>query len=179
MSRMNVDQLDVYFLHRPLEHLEQTLRVWSTMEQIAEKGGTVKLGLCQTDLQTLELLYDSSQVKPAVVQNRFGRQNAFDIDVMQYCARKGILYQAYGFFSDENRHLLQLGSVLQHAEATHVSPHCALLSLFMALGNMLGLDVSIIDGTRSEAHMQQNLSAVYGGSHPTKEVLTDFTESLR
>ncbi len=179
MSRMNVDQLDVYFLHRPLEYLEHTLRVWSTMEQIAEKGGAVKLGLSQADLQTLEVLFDGAQVKPAVVQNRFGCQKHFDIDVMQYCARKGISYQAYGFFSDENRHLLQLGCVLQHAEATHVSPHCALLSLFMAFGDTLGLDVSIIDGTRSELHMQQNLSAVYGDNHPTQQILTDFTESLR
>ncbi|KAL9636112.1 MAG: hypothetical protein Q9204_002381 [Flavoplaca sp. TL-2023a] len=178
-TRLNVDKLDVYFLHRPFEQLEHNLRVWSTMEQITKQGGAVRLGICQTDVQTLELLFDKSQVKPAVVQNRFSPQNAFDIDVMQYCARKGMVYQAYGIFSDENRPLLQLGSVLRHAEATDVSPHCALLSLFMALGDTLGLDTSIVDGTRSDPHMKQNLSVVYGNNHPTQQILADFIESLR
>ncbi|KAL9629694.1 MAG: hypothetical protein Q9164_006767 [Protoblastenia rupestris] len=179
MSKLNVDHLDVYFLHRPLKHLEQTLRVWSTMEKIAAKGGIVKLGISQVDLQTLELLFENSLVKPAVVQNRFNPQNTFDIDVMQYCARKGISYQAYGIFSDENRRFLQLRSVLRHAEEAHISPHCALLSLIMALGDSLGLNISFIDGTRNKLHMEQNLYTVYNENHPTQQVVMDFKESLR
>ncbi|MCJ1395490.1 hypothetical protein MMC18_008376 [Xylographa bjoerkii] len=62
--------IDNMTLHSPCPRLKDTLVVWKVFETYVPSRITT-LGISNVDLPTLQKLYDSAKVKPALVQNRF------------------------------------------------------------------------------------------------------------
>lgn len=159
MSKLQVEKLDVFFLHRSVGDPEETIRVWGVMEEIASHGGIDFLGLSQVDIATLAKVYEHSRKRPAVVQNRHTRKNGFDREVKIYCRQRNIVYQAYGVMAEENEDLLDLPCVVEQAALTGMATRSALLSLILAREKRNGLRFGIIDGSRDPHHMETNIQA--------------------
>jgi diketogulonate reductase-like aldo/keto reductase len=65
-------------LHSPLEHLEDTMRVWKVFETLVKNGNVLRIGLSNCyDLSTLQYIYENADIKPSFIQNRFYSESQF------------------------------------------------------------------------------------------------------
>lgn len=145
--------IDTLVLHSPMPSIAETLDVWATLEQYVP-GEIRNLGISNCNLFTLMDLYERSNIKPAVVQNRFYADTKFDIGVRQFCREKGIIYQSFWTLS-ANPGLLKSPEVAQIASKLKISPQAGLYCLVLGLENVV-----ILNGTTKEAHMKEDWEAV-------------------
>jgi len=159
INDLQLDYLDVYYLHRPLQSMADTMVAWRMMEQLVHRGVVRRLGLSQIDYQCLVQVCNDAHIKPSMVQNRFTSHNAYDQKVIRFCAEHKIGYQMFGLFREENGALLELPVFKEFADTEHVTPESALITLLLAAAEIQDLQLAILDGTRDETHMRENLKA--------------------
>uniref|UniRef100_A0A8H7TP15 NADP-dependent oxidoreductase domain-containing protein n=1 Tax=Bionectria ochroleuca TaxID=29856 RepID=A0A8H7TP15_BIOOC len=86
--------LDSVVIHSPYADFGDTLAVWKTLEEYTPD--TIRnLGISNTDLDTLKMLHEQAQVKPAVVQNRFYNGTAYEVELREFCNSRGIIFQSF------------------------------------------------------------------------------------
>ncbi|KAF1972621.1 Aldo/keto reductase [Bimuria novae-zelandiae CBS 107.79] len=147
--------IDCLLLHSPLPTIDQTLEAWKTLESyVPHKIRT--LGISNTTLQILQAIHDASNIKPAVVQNRFYPQTNYDVPLRSFCDQHDITYQSFWTLTG-NRHLLE-SEVVKHCAGAvgvaAVSKHVALYALVMDLG------IVMLNGTTSAKHMGEDIRDV-------------------
>lgn len=76
------------------------------------------------------------------------------------CRERGIVYQMYGLFGEENRELLDTEVVRERSMGQEFTAHQAAIRLLMVVSKAQGLKLCIVDGTTCEVHMKENLSVV-------------------
>ncbi len=100
------EYVDSLVLHSPLFPYSHLSQVWGAMEVIYHSGGAGQLGISNCyDLELLQKLYRESEIKPAVIQNRFYDQSGYDIELRGWCDEVGILYQSFWSLT-ANPHIL-------------------------------------------------------------------------
>lgn len=152
LKNLKVDYIDSWLIHSPLSTHEQTMEVWSSMEEVYSKGFVGMLGISNIyDLSALKLIHDEAKVKPAVVQNRFYRETHYDKALRRWCHEKEIYYQGFWTLT-ANGHLFN-HPVLQGIAAAKKLTLPQLFYRFLTLQNVIPLI-----GTTSEKHMQQDLA---------------------
>jgi diketogulonate reductase-like aldo/keto reductase len=144
--------LDCLLLHSPLPTLEQTLEAWKLLETFVPHK-IKALGISNVTLPVVREIYNSSTVKPSVVQNRFYAQTHYDGPLRAFCREHGITYQSFWTLTG-NPKLLKSKPVQELAQAAAVSVPTALYALVMELG------VEVLNGTTSAEHMQDDLAGV-------------------
>lgn len=152
-SRRNLQTgyLDCLVLHSPLPRSDQTLLVWSAMEELFDSGGVRQLGISNCyDIEELKALHFAARVKPAVVQNRFYAETGYDQDIRAFCRANGIAYQSFWTLT-ANAKLLSNRSLKRLASAYSRTPAQILLR-FLTLE-----EVTPLTGTKSETHMKEDL----------------------
>lgn len=147
------DYLDSLVLHSPLRSFNETLTVWRTFEQYYPDK-VRNLGISNTDLRTLEALYEHATVKPAIVQNRFHDRTDYEVELRQFCENHSIVFQSFWTLS-ANPALVNSPPVLRVAQEAGVSAVAAFYSLVLGLGN-----ITILDGTTQEVHMRDDLEGI-------------------
>lgn len=166
-KNLQVEFIDALLLHVPYENEDDTLIVWRVLESfVPDRVGVI--GVSNFSLPALEKLYDAAIVKPEIVQNRFHEKNGFDIPLREFIARRGgIVYQAFSLLK-ANKEVLASDVVTRLAARFDIQKELAFYLLVLGLGNM-----SIVNGTTSEAHMQMDLKKVdeiLGSSNTVDEV---------
>ena len=152
LRNLGTDYLDCLVLHSPLPSARQTLEVWRTMESLTEAGGVRQLGISNCyRLEQLVALYDSARCKPAVVQNRFYAQTGYDREIRAFCRKHGIIYQCFWTLT-ANPQVLSHRTVRELASKHRRTPEQVLLRY------LTQNDIVPLTGTRSEAHMRQDLA---------------------
>ncbi|KAF1815000.1 aldo-keto reductase-like protein [Eremomyces bilateralis CBS 781.70] len=159
----NETYIDCLLLHSPLDTLESTVQAWKVLESYVPKR-IRHLGISNVDLQILQGLYDSVEIKPAVVQNRFIPMTGYDVELREFCADKGIMYESFWTLTG-NPNLLRLESVQDLAAKVRVAPEVGCYALVMALG------ITTLNGTTSTEHMKDDLAGVlkvqeWASEHP-------------
>jgi diketogulonate reductase-like aldo/keto reductase len=154
--------IDTLVLHSPMPTMAETLEVWQTLEQFVP-GEIRNLGISNCNLFTLMELYERSNIKPVVVQNRFYADTKFDIGLRKFCEEKGIIYEAFWTLT-ANPSLLRSLEVRQLSDAFGISPQAALYCLVLGLGK-----VTILNGTTNPETMVEDWRAI--------KALTDTSES--
>ena len=121
------------------------------MERIQMDGGVSQLGISNCYMpDVLAALYDDAEIKPAVVQNRFYQQTAYDRSLRALCGEKDIIYQSFWTLT-ANPHILASDGMRQIAgrlEKTEVQVFFRYLS---------HLGIIPLTGTTSQEHMRQDL----------------------
>ena len=179
LSRLRIDYIDTYMLHRPLRTLQQTFAAWEVMEEIVRQGGAKQLGLCQTDLPTLKALCQRADIKPVSIQNHFSKRNDYDSEVRQYCKTQGLIYQAFGVLDPENKALLAIPSVVDFAHGHNVSFESSLFAHIWASATFHGERFCILDGSRSAHHMIENQRALDRATDITSIQIDEFDSALK
>lgn len=144
--------LDCLLLHSPLRTDELTLQAWKVLESYGSDRIRA-LGISNVTLPVLQAIYDTSSIKPSVVQNRFYADTQYDVPLRAFCRHHNITYQSFWTLTG-NRKLLTSDPVNRLAEAAKVSTAVALYALVMDLG------VVVLNGTTSKQHMKEDLAGI-------------------
>jgi diketogulonate reductase-like aldo/keto reductase len=165
--------LDCLLLHSPLPTIDQTLQAWQLLETYVPHQ-IKALGISNVTLPVLREIYNTSTVKPSVVQNRFYTQTRYDGPLRAFCRDHGVTYQSFWTLTG-NPKLLKSKPVIELAQAAEVSVPTALYALVMDLG------VEVLNGTTAAEHMHEDLEGIgrvrnWAVSNPRQWV--DLTASL-
>ncbi|KKO97817.1 hypothetical protein THAR02_10085 [Trichoderma harzianum] len=170
LEHLQVDYLDSLLLHVPLEDNSDNLVAWKVLETFVPH--TIRsLGVSNFTLPLLKEVYANATIKPAIVQNRFYKETGFDIDLREFCAERGITYQAYWMLMHDPE-ILASDILRSVAEKLNVEKELAFYVLILGLGG-----TQILDGTTNSERMAQDLKTVgevFGNKARLRELQGDF-----
>jgi diketogulonate reductase-like aldo/keto reductase len=150
-SNLKTEKLDSLVLHSPLENSNDLLEVWAEMEAIHSEGLASQIGISNFyDVSAFKSFFESVKVKPAVLQNRFFIQTAYDRELRLFCKENNIVYQSFWTLS-ANPHILQSSVFDAIASAKKKTPEQILFRYLSYIG------VVPLTGTSSKEHMREDL----------------------
>ena len=86
LRNLQTDYVDCLILHSALPDQGQMTRCGTPWSRLFHAGSARQLGISNCySLASLDLLYRSSEIKPAVVQNRFYAQTGYDREIRGFC----------------------------------------------------------------------------------------------
>eukprot|EP00928_Gymnodinium_smaydae_P084627 TRINITY_DN67913_c0_g1_i1.p1 TRINITY_DN67913_c0_g1~~TRINITY_DN67913_c0_g1_i1.p1 ORF type:complete len:338 (+),score=15.32 TRINITY_DN67913_c0_g1_i1:34-1047(+) len=151
LQNLGTSRIDSLVLHSPLPSIEETMEVWRVFEAAVEKGIVGQLGISNCyDMRMFQSLYDSSRIKPKVLQNRFYADSGFDVQLRKYCLERGIVYQSFWTLT-ANPQILRSDSVQRAASRLNATPAQVLFRWLVQSGHQP------LTGTKSIEHMRQDL----------------------
>ena len=152
LRNLQTEYLDCLVLHSPLPTAQQTLAVWHALESLVDAGKVRQLGISNCyDLADLDHLYDSSRIKPAVLQNRFHAETAYDRGMRAFCTAQQIVYQSFWTLTANPQ-------VLAHPTITALAAIHKRTAPQILFRYLTHVGVVPLTGTKSEAHMRQDLA---------------------
>lgn len=152
---LGVDYVDGLILHSPLENMSQTKEVWQAMEQLCRHGGVKQIGISNCyDLNILKQLYDTSAIKPGIVQNRFYQDTDYDQDIRQWCKEKKVIYQSFWTLT-ANPHILSSQVVQKASQTYQKTPAQIFFRVLIEMG------IIPLSGTCSDVHMKEDLEVLH------------------
>lgn len=152
LRNLQTDYLDCLVLHSPLPSDQQTMQAWRAMEAIYDAGGVRQLGISNCyRVEQIDLLFQKTRVKPAVVQNRCYAKNHFDRTIRQYCREHRILYQSFWTLTG-NPDLLA-SKVVQVLAKRYQRSAAQILFRYLTQSGVIPLT-----GTCDEHHMREDLA---------------------
>jgi diketogulonate reductase-like aldo/keto reductase len=155
LVHLGVERLDAYLLHGPATGRGWSAadrEVWSAMESLHRDGRVRLLGVSNISSEQLEILCDTAEVAPALVQNRCYARTGWDREVRAVCRDRGLLYEAFSLLTANARELTD-AAVAAIARRVHATVEQVVFRFAQALGMVA------LTGTSSAAHMQQDLAA--------------------
>ena len=152
LRNLQTAYLDCLVLHSPLASPAHTLEVWRAMESLVTGGGVRQLGISNCyGLEQLIALHDSADIKPSVVQNRLYAETRYDREIRAFCRDRRIIYQSFWTLT-ANPH------VLEHATVAGLASKYGRTPAQVLFRYLTQRDVVPLTGTRSEAHMREDLA---------------------
>jgi diketogulonate reductase-like aldo/keto reductase len=154
LTNLRTSYIDSLVMHSPLPSMEDTMRVWRTMESFVDDGTVRGLGISNCyDYKMFVGLYNSARVKPRVLQNRFYDKTGFDTELRAFCKANGIWYQSFWTLT-ANRKALASAKVKALALHKHLTPQTLMYAFLMQLGH------TPLSGTTSTAHMKEDVAVM-------------------
>ena len=151
-KNLQTEYVDSLVLHSPMDSQSLNFKVWAAMEKIHYQGGAKQLGISNCyDLKVLKELYNSSKVKPVVIQNRFYKDSDYDKELRNFCNHNGIIYQSFWTLS-ANPHILESEEIKEIALRLDKTSPQILFRFLTQIG------IAPLTGTCSEKHMKEDLS---------------------
>jgi diketogulonate reductase-like aldo/keto reductase len=154
-KNLKVDTVDSYILHSPLKTYDQTMEVWSAMEELKGSGSAKQIGISNIyDFGLLKKIWNQASTKPAVIQNRFDvYHNNFDQEIRKFCRENNIIYQSFWTLTatKQKEILTSVGLTSLARDHYKITPEQLLLKVVMNLG------VVPLVGTTDELHMKHDL----------------------
>lgn len=94
LDALNLDYIDLYLIHFPLQTHEENLRVWRVLESYVEKGHIRSIGVSNFNVSQLEYLMNHARIKP--VLNQFlSYPDHHNQAIIDYCQSHDIIPEAY------------------------------------------------------------------------------------
>lgn len=161
---------------------EDTLKVWSILEEFHNQSLVLSLGISNIyDIETLEAIYNAVAIKPSFIQNRFYSKTNYDQDIRRFCREKGIVYQSFWSLT-ANKHILNRflpstytsslnlipdsGRVAAIASRLNYSPAQVFFQFLIAEG------ITPLTGTTSPIHMTEDLLAAETFQLTQRDIVT-------
>lgn len=164
LQNLQTHYLDCLVLHSPLANQQQLLEVWRAMEEIFRLGGAKQLGISNCyALETLTFLYESVEIKPAIIQNRFYADTHYDRNLREFCRPRDILYQSFWTLTANP-------GVLAHATLKALTVKYRRTSAQLFFRYLTQLGIIPLTGTTSEQHLRDDL-AIFDFELTTAECL--------
>jgi diketogulonate reductase-like aldo/keto reductase len=145
--------LDAVLLHSPLRSPTDTSTAWEALSSYVAAGKIRHVGIANCPLPILRYL-NALDPPPAIVQNRFYAETAYEIPLRQLCKAEGIVFQSFWTLTG-NPQLLRLEVVRELAERVGVEREVSLYAMVVGLGG-----ISVLDGTTNEGRMEDDLDGL-------------------
>ncbi|HEV2948876.1 MAG TPA: aldo/keto reductase [Gemmataceae bacterium] len=113
LDRLGLKYLDLYLIHTPFafqpgdeqdprdqdgnvlyDHGVTLLDTWKAMESLVDQGKCRAIGLSDISLDELKTIYESSRIKPAVVQVE-AHPYLPETELLEFCKERGIVFLAF------------------------------------------------------------------------------------
>jgi diketogulonate reductase-like aldo/keto reductase len=101
--------------------------------------------------ETLAYLYESAEIKPAVLQNRFYADTQFDRNLRAFCQTNKIIYQSFWTLTANPE-------VLAHASMKTLAEKYDRSSPQLFFRYLTQIGIIPLTGTTSEQHMRDDLA---------------------
>ncbi len=88
LEHLGTSYLDSYLLHGPASQRGLTdadIEVWRAMENLQHSGSVRLLGVSNINVEQLQRLIETSEIKPAFVQNRCYASTKWDLRIRELC----------------------------------------------------------------------------------------------
>jgi diketogulonate reductase-like aldo/keto reductase len=152
LKNLRTHYLDSFILHSPIAPQEVLMKVWNAMETIQKTGGARQLGISNCYIpEVMKQLYTLSEIKPAILQNRFYQETGYDADLRHWCATHRVIYQSFWTLT-ANPHVLSSKTVCTIARKYSKNE----VQVFFRYLNQSG--IVPLTGTCSEQHMKEDLN---------------------
>jgi len=94
LKELDMDYIDLYLIHFPLESKEENLRVWRVLETYVDKGLLKSIGVSNFNIEELSYLLEHARIKPVVnqFQSYPGKHQQALID---FCKANDVIPEAY------------------------------------------------------------------------------------
>lgn len=94
LKALDLDYIDLYLIHFPLETNEDNVRVWRILEEYVKKGHIRSIGVSNFSIDQLTHLLTHAHIKPVVHQflSYPGRHNQA---LIEFCQAEAIIPEAY------------------------------------------------------------------------------------
>ncbi|HEY4337693.1 MAG TPA: aldo/keto reductase [Puia sp.] len=163
LARLNVDQIDLYQLHRidPTIPFEKTLEF---LQGVQEEGLVKHIGLSEVNVE--EIKRAEEYIDIVSVQNKYSQDYRKWEPVLQYCESTDKAFIPWNPINAGN--LSSMSSVERVAKKIGATPHQVALAwlLYHSSNNLL------IPGTSSVKHLEENIEA--GNIELTEEMLEEL-----
>jgi pyridoxine 4-dehydrogenase len=148
LASLRVDRIALYYLHRvdPTTPIEESL---GAIKEYVDRGAIARVGISKVDIPLIER---ARKVVPiAVVQNEYNLAARSYDDVVDYCAREGIVFVPYfPLHAEPGRALLEI------AKKHDATPRQIMLAWLLKRSPAM----LPIPGTLSIDHLCENLAAL-------------------
>jgi len=152
LRNLRTDYVDGLVLHSPLPTERLTNEAWRAMELVAMAGKARQLGVSNCyQIQQLDAIYTAARVKPAVLQNRFCAETRYDHGLREYCREHGIVYQSFWTLTANPQ-------IPGHHAVTDLAERYQRTAAQLLFRYLTQIGVVPLTGTRSEAHMREDLA---------------------
>jgi len=152
LQNLQTNYLDSLVLHSPLPNQKQLLEVWQSMELLVLDGQVKQLGISNCyNLKQLELLYNTVQIKPAIIQNRFYADTQYDKSIRDFCNQQNIIYQSFWTLT-ANPNILA-NSIVQRLAARYKLSSAQIFFRYLSQ-----IKIVPLTGTTSATHMCEDLA---------------------
>ena len=98
LNELDIDYIDLYLIHFPLESNKENLRVWRVLETFVDRGSLKSIGVSNFNEEQLAYLLEHARIKP--VLNQFqsypGKHQQSLID---FCKANDVIPEAYQSFA--------------------------------------------------------------------------------
>ena len=157
LEHLQVDTLDSYLLHGPMQRTGLTTDdwlAWSTMEILHAGGRAGKLGISNVNFEQLEELCHRARIVPSFVQNRCYAAQGWDRRVREFCRLRGIVYQGFSLLTT-NPH------VVSHAAVNAIAKHHQKTPAQIVFRFAVQVGIVPLTGTSDASHMQADLDVLH------------------
>lgn len=152
LRNLKTTYIDSLLMHSPMDTIEETMKVWATMESMVDEGIVLKIGISNCyDPEMFLTIYEKARIKPSVLQNRFYRESGFDVELRRFCKNHDILYQSFWTLT-ANIRALRTSPIAEMAQSKGLTPMTLMYAFMMRLGHIP------LSGTTSRAHMLEDVA---------------------
>ena len=95
LKALELDVIDLYLLHRPMENNEDNVRVWSVLEALVQEGKLRSIGVSNFDVDQLDYLLKRCTIKPAVNQIE-SHPGLWNDEIIDFCQKNNVYVEAWG-----------------------------------------------------------------------------------
>ena len=146
--------IDSFLLHAP-EHgggsgivTEKDMEAYRAIVRLFDQGNITAFGVSNVDVDQLKQFHRAKN--PMIVQNRCTSKSQWDMSVREYCAKRGISYQAFGLLT-WSRHVLQSAPVKEAAASRGWTAAQVILAF------ALQSNFTVLTGPKNEQHMKDDV----------------------
>lgn len=133
---LDTDYVDLYLLHWPLPKRDTALGAWEGILEIFNAGQARAVGVCNFEIEHLEMLHDETGVYPSVNQIELHPEHQRR-ELVAFCQEKNIAVQAWGPLAQMKSDLLQRPEITVAAELLDKTPAQIVLRWHIEKGNIV------------------------------------------
>lgn len=152
MSKLGVEQLDLYLMHWPTPMFDDYVQTWKAMEKIQASGRVKSIGVCNFNQEHLQRLMDETQTVPCVNQIECHPQFQ-QRELRQFCRDNNIVTEAWSPIG-QGKGLLEEPVLKQIAESHNATTAQVVLAWHLHNDNV------VIPKSKTPSRVESNLQSV-------------------
>jgi len=153
LTALQTDHIDALLFNNfraKMWDTDEIVKAWKVLEDYVDKGVLGQLGLTSVhDVEWFERFYNSTRIKPTIIQNRFHSNRKYDVPMQETFAKHDIWVQRFWLLNGSSGMGIKNKDM---AKIKGVTPAQLMLGFAMSMGSE-----TCLVGTKSLQHMKDDV----------------------